>query len=195
MVKYESILKNARKEKGFTLVVAMILLVVITLLALGAMRSTTLQTRMAANLYDRGLAFQTAESALMAAQIQVASNSNISSLGGTSCTAADDTCPPVPGNTWNSDATGWTNVESTYRVNNTQYPAVAQYHVDYLGEKDVEDEEVVDQGMSGNSRQYGEDQSKGATKMDVYRITIRSNPSGGGGRSSVVLQSMLEVPK
>lgn len=51
-------------ERGAVLVVAMIFLLILTLLGITAMSTTTLQERMAGNLRDNNLAFQSAESAL-----------------------------------------------------------------------------------------------------------------------------------
>jgi type IV pilus assembly protein PilX len=51
-------------ERGAALIVALIFLVVLTLLGVGAMRTTNLQERMAGSLRDSNLAFQAAESAL-----------------------------------------------------------------------------------------------------------------------------------
>jgi len=181
-----------RTQQGFALVVSMILLVVITLLALGALRSTTLQTRMAANLYDRGLAFQSAESALLAAQTVVSGNPDLTSIGGTSCTPTDNACPLVPSNTWTTDATGWRSIDSSFLPNSSQYSAIAQYHVDYMGVKEVEDDDEFDTGLKSG---YDAQHAGGVTTMNVYRVTVRSNPNGGDGRSSVVLQSTVEVPK
>jgi Tfp pilus assembly protein PilX len=57
-----------QREKGVALVVALILLVVMTLLGLGAMRSVTLEEKMAANTFDRSLSFQAAEASLREAE-------------------------------------------------------------------------------------------------------------------------------
>lgn len=54
-------------ERGVTLVIALILLMVISMLGLSAMRGTTLEEKMASNAQDQGLAFQAAEAALRAA--------------------------------------------------------------------------------------------------------------------------------
>ncbi len=51
-------------QRGSALVISLVFLVVMTLIAVGAMRDTTLQERMAGNLRDRSLAFQAAEAAL-----------------------------------------------------------------------------------------------------------------------------------
>lgn len=55
-------------QKGSALVISLIMLLIISLLAIGGLRSTILQERMSANLYDRELAFQAAEAALRAGE-------------------------------------------------------------------------------------------------------------------------------
>lgn len=57
-----------RRQRGVTLVVALMLLIAVTLLGLASMRGTGMQERMSANLYDRAIAFQAAESALREAE-------------------------------------------------------------------------------------------------------------------------------
>jgi type IV pilus assembly protein PilX len=54
----------ARRQQGAILVVSLILLLVMTVLALGASQSTRMQERMAGNLRDRDLALQSAEAGL-----------------------------------------------------------------------------------------------------------------------------------
>lgn len=162
-------------QRGFALIAAMILLVVITLLALASMRGTTLQSRMAANLYDRGLAFQNAEAALKAAENVIKTASSISA---TSCTGRDVACPQLPDNTWDaSDDAGWTAVDAGYRANTDNgYPEVAQYHIDYMGEREVE---------------IAESEASIPVTVRVYRVTVRTQ--GGNGRAEVVLQSFVET--
>lgn len=53
-----------RDQRGAILVVSMVLLLVMTVLALGASQATRMQERMAGNLRDRDLAFQSAEAGL-----------------------------------------------------------------------------------------------------------------------------------
>jgi type IV pilus assembly protein PilX len=52
------------RERGAALIVALVMLLIMTVLGVSAMRSTTLQERMAGNLRDGNLAFQAAEAAL-----------------------------------------------------------------------------------------------------------------------------------
>ncbi len=56
------------KQRGATLLVALVMLIVMTLLGLASIRSTSMQEKMGANLYDRSLAFQAVESALREAE-------------------------------------------------------------------------------------------------------------------------------
>lgn len=53
-----------RRQTGMALITGLIFMVVLTLLALAAMRTTTLEERMSGNARDRDLAFQAAEAAL-----------------------------------------------------------------------------------------------------------------------------------
>ena len=55
-------------QRGVSLVVVLILLLIMTLLGLAVLRSTLLEERMSANLYDRSLGFQSAEAVLREAE-------------------------------------------------------------------------------------------------------------------------------
>ena len=57
-----------RRQRGATLVVVLILLLVMTLLGLASLRSTILEERMTSNLLDRSLGFQVAEGGLREAE-------------------------------------------------------------------------------------------------------------------------------
>jgi len=56
------------RERGTALVMALVFLTILTLLGVAAMGTTTLEEKMAGNTKDRNLAFQAAESALVAAE-------------------------------------------------------------------------------------------------------------------------------
>jgi len=53
-----------RRQRGVTLIIALILLAIMSMLAATTLRSTLMQERMSANAYDRELAFQSAEAGL-----------------------------------------------------------------------------------------------------------------------------------
>lgn len=56
------------RQRGSVLLVSLIMLLLITLVAVGGMQGTILQERMTGNLRDRDLAFQSAEAALREAE-------------------------------------------------------------------------------------------------------------------------------
>jgi type IV pilus assembly protein PilX len=58
----------AGRERGSALAIALIFLLLMTLLGVSAMRSSNMQERMAGNLRDRNMAFQSAEAALRAGE-------------------------------------------------------------------------------------------------------------------------------
>jgi type IV pilus assembly protein PilX len=73
-----------RAERGSALAIALIFLLLMTLLGVSAMRSSNLQERMAGNLRDRNMAFQSAEAGLRAGETwlmqlpnQVIANGNL----------------------------------------------------------------------------------------------------------------------
>lgn len=59
---------DLRRQQGAALVVSLLLLLAITLLAVSNMKRTTVQEQMTGNLYDRQLALQQAEAALLVAE-------------------------------------------------------------------------------------------------------------------------------
>ncbi|KKO47183.1 hypothetical protein WG68_00585 [Arsukibacterium ikkense] len=65
---YESFSKHFPKQQGAALVVSLLLLLAITLLAVTNMKRTSVQEKMTGNLYDRQLALQQAEAALLVAE-------------------------------------------------------------------------------------------------------------------------------
>lgn len=63
-----------RNQKGASLVVGLMLLLVITIMAVAVIQVVLLQERMSRNLRDQTVAFEAAESALREAERQIASN-------------------------------------------------------------------------------------------------------------------------
>lgn len=79
----------ARRQRGATLVVVLILLLVMTLLGLASLRSTVLEERMTSNLLDRSLGFQVAEAGLREAEATLNPNPVFPIAG---CNAATGLC-------------------------------------------------------------------------------------------------------
>ena len=57
-------LAASRAQRGITLLVVLILLLILSVLGIAILRSSAMQERMSANMRDRSLAFQSAEAAL-----------------------------------------------------------------------------------------------------------------------------------
>ncbi|MBV1790120.1 hypothetical protein KQ940_18850 [Marinobacterium sp. D7] len=71
------------RESGAVLIVALIMLLLISIVGVGAMQSSSMEERMAGNLYDRHTAFQAAEAALRQGEAMfIVSYPNISLASG-----------------------------------------------------------------------------------------------------------------
>jgi len=66
----------SRRQQGAALVMALAVLVLLTILGISAMKSSTLEYRMATSIQDKSVAFQAAESALVKAMGSVSLNPN-----------------------------------------------------------------------------------------------------------------------
>lgn len=96
---YTPVYRAQTRQKGATLVVALIILLLMTIIGTVAMQGTTLEERMAGNTRDMNLAFQASEAALRAGEGWLNSTANLA----TAETATPLRCPlncPDPEN-WN----------------------------------------------------------------------------------------------
>jgi Tfp pilus assembly protein PilX len=100
-MKSRNIIGSRRTERGVSLLIVLVLLLVMTLLGLAILRGTMMEERMTANMYERSLAFQSAESALRAGEA-IASATPVAPASG--CNAAGVCAPPNP-----TDADRWLN--------------------------------------------------------------------------------------
>ncbi|MCG6940551.1 MAG: pilus assembly protein PilX [Thiohalocapsa sp.] len=155
------------RQQGVALAVGLILLVVITLLSLAGVRNTGMQERMASNLRDRNLAFQSAESALRAAEAAL-----VVDAGSSAASVADPgdpdywndcwegvrtDCPPAVVHTVDTDAWG--------------IAASPEYRIEHL--------------RAGNYGSLAADEA--LSSAGLYRITVRA--VGGTTDAVVLLQS------
>ncbi|MGC4027469.1 MAG: PilX N-terminal domain-containing pilus assembly protein [Steroidobacteraceae bacterium] len=187
-------LSQRRHQAGVALFVALVMLLIITVLGLASMRTTTLQERMSANMYDRSVAFQRSEAALRAAEEAITANWRIANLGGTDC--SPDTgiaCPLTPENAFITGSVAmnatwpWTNVGATHNVNSLLFPAgTPQYHIDFLGTGPSENS----YGVQDNADYANYGNSYAPDDVAYYRVTTRSSsPANATDRAMVVLQS------
>ncbi|MDQ2780693.1 MAG: PilX N-terminal domain-containing pilus assembly protein [Pseudomonadota bacterium] len=103
--------RTHKRQRGISLIVSLILMVVAALVALGSMRAVQLQTRMSGAAHDRSLAFQAAEAALREAEQRAltAQPADFPALGCTSGFCAEPLLADDP--RWLDDAfAGWRTV-------------------------------------------------------------------------------------
>lgn len=176
----------ANQQQGMSLVVVLILMLVMTIVGLAVIRGTVLRERMSANMYDRSLSFQAAESALREAEEAVRLAVVAGQSIGTDCSAPTTACPVPPANAYTGGGAGWVNAADTQH-NSAGAP---QYQVQYLGQRDSIDTLAL--GNSANEAQYGG--SGGVVVESMYRIIVRSHDAAlNPDRAVVVLQSNIAV--
>ncbi|ATE71155.1 pilus assembly PilX family protein [Lysobacter capsici] len=178
-------------QRGAALAVIMIMLLVMLLLGVSILRSTMLEERMSAGMYDRSLAFESAERALREGESAVDAAVKQSRTIGRDCTVSGNVCPPVPTDTYGGAATACAGVEAacwtSASAGDTGAPVAGtpQYYVEFVGRRTTSD----DLGVGGGNPYEPEN---GPVKTAYYRVTARSHdPSRSPDRAVVVLQSTM----
>ena len=172
--------RPAKRERGVSLVIVLVLLVATSLLGIAVLRSSAMQERMSANLRDRGIAFQAAEAALRYAQDQI--------LGAVPANPADawDVRVPLPADcvvgvsVCPTDSNPvWTPVpQASFDFRRAGLPNAPEYWIEYLGRGPAVPGGCED---TGPSRELN-------CQNPIYRVTARS---GSRGRADVVLQANI----
>ena len=178
-------------QRGVALVVALILLIVITLVGLAAIRGTVMQQKMASNLFDRQISFQSAEAAMRAAATLVATNPGLvarnCSAGGVVCQANPFSDRGLPAGSIHTVAAGTSAGQFTVSAVATSQP---QFVVENMGNW-ADPSSSTGYNQSANASQYGA-QGKSTTAV-YYRVTARSgDPATVGDRAVVTLQAMIK---
>lgn len=163
-----------RRQRGISLVVALVLLLVVTLLSLGSMRGVVLQTRMSAGTHDRNLAFQAAEVALREAE-QRAAAATATSVPASGCNDGYCAMPALNATPpWlNSAFAGW-------RTATAAAPADA-------------DAVVQDMGESASNWLGCENDTTPSPNCPAHRYVVTAR-STAAGRATVIVQSQVAVP-
>jgi type IV pilus assembly protein PilX len=176
-----------KRQRGVTLVVVLMLLLVITLLGLAAMRGTVMQERMAGNSVARAEAFQFAEAALREVESDLASAGARPTMPTSGCSAG--LCAmPVDGAASAWEATNfWTSTGSGYGTADVQVsPAIVRYVVEDMGDGQAASGECT----TGIDVSADECTASG-TPVRNYRITVFSQTGNG---SEVLLQTTYQLP-
>lgn len=158
--------------RGFALVVALVILVLMTILGITAIRMITAEEQMASNTYDRSIAFQATESALKTIEALVESekptpSANCAVVGSLMVCAA-----PTNSSTPRWLDTTFTSWKDSTTVGTGSLAVTPQYFVEYLG----------------NTFACRPGDASDPNSCKRYRITARTN--GAGNRSTVMLQSV-----
>lgn len=194
---------NLRTQRGATLLVALVMLIVMTLLGLASIRGTSMQEKMGANMYDRSLAFQAVESALREAEASITVTTTVTNSNGLYCLpggtpplcavaaptppsgggGSEESTPVAPAyvERWNDSTTQWRQATTWWGQIDTAMKArlsdnsntPPEFIIEYVG--DFED-------GTGCSRR-GSTSCRGPR----YRITARMPPVEG--RPNVALQT------
>jgi type IV pilus assembly protein PilX len=165
-------LSLARQQRGATLIVALIFLMVLALLGATAAQNSVLEERMAGNTRDRDLAFQAAEAALKDAELNIATLRTQMGTGPGLVIADSCAVPNVPpcylshGN----DAAYWTNT-FVWNTTNARNPTQSL-------------NQVAAQPLYMVERMPG-----GAGGLETYRVTARG--VGKSANAIAITQSVI----
>lgn len=185
------------RQRGVALIMALIMLVVVTLVALSGMRNTSLQEKLAGNLYDRAIALQSADFALAAAEAWILANERSAILKDSrvvDCSQASANCPTIPTNAFAPSPNGWTSVTPTDFNEGVKAGSNPQYFIQYLGLKNSEANTSTKESVL--SLQYGATGGGGSNDSPqnaTYRVTARSSqPTDNNDRAVAVVSSLIK---
>lgn len=177
------------RQRGVSLLVVLVLLIVMSILGIAVLRSSAMQERMGANLRDRNDALQAAETGLEVARNSVIGGTfnslwngtgTFSALRGGDTCAANGVCDrsdPANAATWETapaQPTTWAHVNGT---GTPQYG----YIIEYLGRGIGESKDVQGVCTSSNAPEY-------MCKRPMFRVTSFGR---GRGQAQVVLQANI----
>ncbi len=165
---------NIRRQNGAVLIVSLIIMMVMTMIGIASMQSSTMEEKMAGNMRDQSIAFQSAETALRAGELYlgtpilpVFNNSN-----GFFQPATGETEKPV----W--ETIDWSDTSNVITVNNITI-ADAVHNPTYIIEE-----------LAGVADGTGSLEA-GLTKVSsFYRVTAHA--SGTTETAKVMLQSVFK---
>ncbi len=185
------------RQRGISLIVILLLLLVMTLIGLAVLRTTLLQERMSANLRDRSLSFQAAEAALRDAEEFINTENAKGKVAGFNCTAAEANVRRFRRililEIYHLGVAAAPKIVGSMLLAAKQLPArLDEYYIQYLGERAGVNQEPLGAGSSASQSQYGAAEEISAEKY--YRIIARSSdPSSNDERAFVVLQTAVII--
>ena len=185
-----------KKQRGITLAIVLIMLLIITVLGVASIRGATTQERMTGNFYDRTIAMQAAESALREAFRLVTESNNPPNVAIDCTDSTEGRCGAVPSSTFTGSgaADGWSNAATQI---NTSFSTVSgpQYLIQKIasiqnGGGGASNDDAFDLGIGYRDRGIP------STTTSIYRIIARSripttdSNNDDSSRSIVVLSAI-----
>lgn len=166
-----------RGQSGAVLIVSLVILLIITMFAVGSMQNTILEEKMAGNASDRNLAFQSTESAIREAEEfvrSIVSLGNFGNGGGLRGRTADE--PSY------LDATTWTDANN-HIVAQTNFGSYEnpRYYVKHV---------TTVSGIEGSLNMSGYGDNKGTGDTTIFRITARGTGASADS-AEVILRSQF----
>ena len=160
------------KQQGAVFIVSLVILLIITMLAVGGMQSSLLQEKMAGNVSDRNLAFQSTESAVREGEVFIESVVSLGNFdGGRGLYSRTDIEPSY----YSPDT--WTN-ESDHIEADTDFGAYEnpRYFIKHM---------TTVTGTEGSMNLSGYGDNKGTGDVTIFRITARG--TGASADSAEVI--------
>ena len=173
-------IRQARRQQGAVFVISLVILLVVTLLAVGSMRTTLLEEKMAGNASDRNLAFQAAESAVREAEAFIEGVVSLGDFGNASGLKGRTELEPgfYDPATWN-DA-------GLHRVAGTDFGSYERpkYYIKHF---------TTVTGTEGSMNMSGYGDNKGTGDVTIFRITARSTGASADS-AEVILRTQYGRP-
>ena len=166
---------NRQRQSGAVLVVSLVFLLIITILAIGSMRSSVLEEKMAGNTGDRNLAFQSTESAVREAEVFI---EGIVSLG--DFTGAAGLFGQTHDEPQYADQITWTDA--------TQHIIAGTDFGSYEPPRFFIKQYTVVPGTEGAMNMSGYGDNKGSGDVTIFRITARGTGASADS-AEVILRS------
>lgn len=175
-----------KSQRGVTLVIVLLLLLVVTILGLTAMRGTVMQERMSGNSASRAIAFQLAEGVLREVEADLAESPTRPVMPGAGCSAGY--CAMATGGAASAwETAGFWTTAGGYATSTLQQTGnIQRYVVEDMGDGRGESE-----GCPSEEDMAAPSCTAAGTAVRNYRITVYSQLSNG---AQVLLQSTFQRP-
>ncbi|MDT8403753.1 pilus assembly protein [Sulfuriflexus sp.] len=171
----------ARQQQGAVLIISMIILLLLTILGVTSMQGTNLEERMAGNMRDRHVAFESAEATLAEAEAFLDTIAVTSAFRDNTAGLYDGTYLDLWKTVDWADATKYrsaANITTSHGVS-----TAPKYIIEYISEPSSTSESKT------NLDNYGGTSAGGGVAL--FRITVRG--TGGSDNSVVFLQTVYGV--